>query len=91
MALTAIHIIVFLSVLLLRKPLGLEKLNDIVVIITIYLPLFPWKLIDAPFFETTNQMIPPPNIVGWGIVVLSWVLLYLVVGYLLSGIVKRFK
>lgn len=92
LALTAIHAIVFFAVVLLPEPvLGLEKLHDTVVVVTIYLPLVPWHLIDAPLFEARISMLPTPNIIGYVVVVLSWAFFYSIVSYVLSAIVKRLR
>ena len=82
LALIAIHVVVVLSVLVLRVPFGLERLSDTVVITTIYLPLVPWHLAELPILENTPQMLPPPNILGWAIIVLMWIVFYAAIGYL---------
>ncbi len=91
LALIGAHLVVLLSVVALRGPLGLEKLNDNVVMATVYLPLVPWRMAQAPVLQATVQMFPPPNALGWTIVVSSWVLLYAAIGYLFAALTSRSK
>ena len=91
LAFTVIHLLVVLAVFIFRFTPGLGSLSDTVVLGTIYLPLVPWQLAEAPILEPTKAMFDPPNALGWIIVVLSWASLYVLVGYLLSVLVRKFK
>ena len=91
LALVATHVIVVLSVVILRIPFGLERLNDVVIITTVYLPLVPWQLAEVPVLQATAQLIRPPNALGWVIVVLTWMLFYVVVGYASSVLLTKVK
>jgi hypothetical protein len=97
LALTAIHVTAFF-LRWLESPLGLERLQlgNNIGFFTYALPLyFFWKNgVYAPVLQRTGPDVMPwmvPTVLGWILVVLSWVLFYLIVGYLLSVIVSRFK
>lgn len=91
LALIAMHLVLLFSISVLREPLGLEKLNDSIMLGTVYLPLVPWRMAEAPVLEATAQMFQPPNALGWAIVALSWAFLYAAIAYLLSALVGRLK
>ena len=91
LALIAIHLVFLLFVFLFQEPWELVKLNDIVMLSTIYLPLVPWRIAGAPVVQATIQMFPSPNVFGWVVVVLSWVLVYAIVGYFFSVFAKKLK
>ncbi len=91
LVLAGIHLVVFFSILILREPLGLEELNDTVVFGSIYIPLVPWKLVEVPVFQASSAMFPPPNVFGWGIAIMSWVLLYALIGWLFQKTISRLQ
>jgi hypothetical protein len=97
LALIAIHVTALFLVGWLERPLGLERLQlgQEIVTATYFLPLwFFWRnVVHAPVLHFGPDIAPwaIPTFLGWILVVLSWVLLYLIVGYLLAVIVSGFK
>ena len=90
LTLVVIHVASVVAVAILRVPFGLERLNDTVMLGTIYLPLVPWRMADVPVLQSVTQMFRPPNALGWTLIIFSWVLLYAVIGYFFSILAPRF-
>jgi hypothetical protein len=91
LAFIVLHVVLIFAVLLLRGPLELGRLNDIVMLGTVYLPLVPWREASVAVVQDTIQMFPTPNALGWAIILFSWALFYAALGYLLSALVGRIK
>lgn len=55
---------------------------------TIYLPLWPFHQCGVPVFERNQWMLPPPNILGWAIVVGVWTLVYGALAKFVSRLIR---
>jgi hypothetical protein len=60
----------------------------IVVVASIYLPLWPLGKLRVPVIISSGSLFPPPTSIGWVAIVLSWSIIYcglaFVVGRLLA-------
>ena len=82
--LSAIH----LGLATLSNLLGIDRLSAIVAG-TIYLPLWPIGKLGIPVFQHNQSVIPPPNVLGWVLVLVIWSLVYLAIAHFLDRILKR--
>lgn len=86
--LTTLHLTIFIVVWALQDSIDLKMVNDIVLGSSIYLPLMLWDAIGIRVTQGNGAMLPPPNIIGWFLCILSWLLIYVAIGYITSKIGK---
>jgi len=77
-----------LGVAALSMVLGIDRLSAIVAG-TIYLPLWPVSKLGLPVFQRNQWMLPPPNLLGWALVVCFWASVYWAIATLLGRILKK--
>jgi len=72
----------------LSTVLGSDRLSAFIAG-SIYLPLWPFKIIGVPVFQRGSWMIPPPNLLGWLLIVIVWAAVYWAVAALISRVINR--
>lgn len=79
-----IHLTIFIVILALQDSIDLGIINDIVLAGTIYIPLMLWDAIGISVVQGNGAMLSPPNVIGWFLCILSWLIVYIVIGYIAS-------
>jgi|GEM_PF-2315278 len=72
----------------LSTVLGFDRLSAFIAG-TIYLPLLPFDKIGLPVFQRNIWMIPPPNLLGWVLIVVFWASVYWALARLVSRMMSR--
>jgi hypothetical protein len=79
---------IHLCVAALSAILGIDRLSAIIAG-TIYLPLWLFSTLGLPVFQRNQWIFPPPNLLGWALVVSFWALLYWAIAAVLVRIFQK--
>jgi hypothetical protein len=68
---------------------GVTQWLALVVVASIYLPLWPLGKLGVPVIISSGSFFPPPTLLGWAAIVLSWSIFYCGVAYMLARLIGR--